>query len=186
MDVVIVVGPQAVGKMTVGEELEKRTELKLLHNHMTIDLVLKFMPWEDGIDLIRSMRDEIMKRVAKGSSLGMIITFIWAFNQKEDWEYVEKIRTIFKEHDIYYVELNSDVDTRLKRNVTENRLKKKWTKRDTKRSNGELIASMDKHRMISNDNEVPYKNYIRIDNTNLSPIETSNMIIKHFNLKTLI
>lgn len=28
---------QAVGKMIVGQELEKITELELFHNHMTID-----------------------------------------------------------------------------------------------------------------------------------------------------
>ena len=38
MDFVIIFGPQAVGKMTVGEELAKKTRLKLFHNHMTIDL----------------------------------------------------------------------------------------------------------------------------------------------------
>lgn len=32
-------GPQAVGKMTVGQELAKITDLKLFHNHMTIDLL---------------------------------------------------------------------------------------------------------------------------------------------------
>lgn len=38
MKLVIITGPQAVGKMTVGQELEKLTDLKLFHNHMTIDL----------------------------------------------------------------------------------------------------------------------------------------------------
>ncbi|GAE48204.1 hypothetical protein JCM21738_5289 [Mesobacillus boroniphilus JCM 21738] len=39
MKFVLIFGPQAVGKMTVGHELEKITELKLFHNHMTIELV---------------------------------------------------------------------------------------------------------------------------------------------------
>ncbi len=39
MELVLVFGPQAVGKMTVGQELDKITKLKLFHNHMTIDLV---------------------------------------------------------------------------------------------------------------------------------------------------
>ncbi|MED3553043.1 hypothetical protein P4449_21750 [Cytobacillus praedii] len=38
MKFVLIFGPQAVGKMTVGQELEKITELKLFHNHMTIEL----------------------------------------------------------------------------------------------------------------------------------------------------
>ena len=42
MKFVILFGPLAVGKMTVGQELEKITGLKLFHNHMTIELVLPF------------------------------------------------------------------------------------------------------------------------------------------------
>jgi shikimate kinase len=32
MKFIIIFGPQAVGKMTVGHELEKTTKLKLFHN----------------------------------------------------------------------------------------------------------------------------------------------------------
>ena len=39
MKLVIIFGPHAVGKMTVGQELSKITGLKLFHNHMTIDIV---------------------------------------------------------------------------------------------------------------------------------------------------
>jgi len=39
---VIIIGPHAVGKMTVGQELAKLTGLKLFHNHMSIELVRKF------------------------------------------------------------------------------------------------------------------------------------------------
>ena len=40
---IMIVGPQAVGKMTVGQELSKITNLKLLHNHMTIELLTKIL-----------------------------------------------------------------------------------------------------------------------------------------------
>ena len=43
---VLLTGPQAVGKMTVGQELAKITGLKLFHNHMTIDLVSNFLAME--------------------------------------------------------------------------------------------------------------------------------------------
>lgn len=33
MKFILITGPQAVGKMTVGQELEKITNLKLFHNH---------------------------------------------------------------------------------------------------------------------------------------------------------
>ena len=34
---VLILGPHAVGKMTVGQELAKITELRLFHNHMSIE-----------------------------------------------------------------------------------------------------------------------------------------------------
>lgn len=35
MHVVIICGPTASGKMTVGQELQKLTAFKLFHNHMS-------------------------------------------------------------------------------------------------------------------------------------------------------
>lgn len=51
MKLIIIFGPHAVGKMTVGQELSKTTNLKLFHNHMTIDIVndlFESMPKEKG------------------------------------------------------------------------------------------------------------------------------------------
>ena len=45
MKFVLITGPQAVGKMTVGQELVKITNLKLLHNHMTIELLTKIFDY---------------------------------------------------------------------------------------------------------------------------------------------
>jgi shikimate kinase len=42
MKLVLLIGPPAVGKMTVGQELAKRTGLKLFHNHMSLELVNQF------------------------------------------------------------------------------------------------------------------------------------------------
>lgn len=42
MEFIIIAGPQAVGKMTVGLELEKLIDAKLLFNHQTIDLFTNF------------------------------------------------------------------------------------------------------------------------------------------------
>ena len=37
-NLVIICGPQAVGKMTVGQELSKITDYRLFHNHMTVEI----------------------------------------------------------------------------------------------------------------------------------------------------
>ena len=179
---ITIFGPQAVGKMTVGEELSKQLNIPLFHNHVSIDLVLKYLEWSEGQQIISSIREDIMTTMVANKKPGLIFTFIWDFASQADWDFMTKNNDIFKDYDKYYIELYSDVDTRLERNITENRLEKKWTKRNTAWSNNELVESMDRHRMTSHDNEVPYKNYIKIDNTNLSPTETATLIIKHFNL----
>lgn len=45
MTLVVIFGPPAVGKMTVGMELERLTGMRLFHNHMTVDPVLQFFPF---------------------------------------------------------------------------------------------------------------------------------------------
>lgn len=41
----MIIGPQAVGKMTVGQELEKITDLKFMHNHETLELPARLFGW---------------------------------------------------------------------------------------------------------------------------------------------
>ena len=42
---ILIIGPQAVGKMTVGQELAKLLGYKLLYNHLTIDLLLNIFEY---------------------------------------------------------------------------------------------------------------------------------------------
>ena len=79
---VLIFGPQAVGKMTVGQELTKITDLKLFHNHMTIDLVSHFFDYgtKEGKRLVNLIRQEIFEEVSKIDLSGMIFTYLWAIN----------------------------------------------------------------------------------------------------------
>lgn len=52
MKLVVIIGPQAVGKMTVGHELEKITGLKLFHNHSSIEVVLPYFVMEQSKESI--------------------------------------------------------------------------------------------------------------------------------------
>ena len=60
-DLIIIFGPHASGKMTVGHELEKTTDFKLFHNHMTIELVRPLFGYHDqtGRRLVDLFRKEI-------------------------------------------------------------------------------------------------------------------------------
>jgi AAA domain len=185
MKLVLLFGPQAVGKMTVGQELERKTGLKLFHNHMTIELLQPFFGFSEEMWRISGlMREEIFEAYSKTDQYGMVFTFMWAFNEQEDWKWVDKVTDIFESNgsEVYFVELESDLDVRLKRNVTPNRLKHKPSKRNVEDSEKRLLASLDRLRLNSNEGEIDKKNYMKIDNSNLSPEEVAEMIIGEFQL----
>ncbi|MDF2589292.1 MAG: shikimate kinase [Anaerocolumna sp.] len=186
MKFILIFGPQAVGKMTVGQELEKITDLKLFHNHMTIELVAPFFSYgtDAGKRLVHLFRHEIFEEVSKSDLYGLMFTFVWAFDAREDWDYVENICNIFesKGGSIYFVELEANLDKRLERNKSPHRLMHKPTKRNLEFSERDLRKTMEKYRLNSYDGEIQRENYIRIDNTNLSPEEVSRMIKERFDL----
>jgi len=80
------------------------------------------------------------------------------------------------------VELVATQEVRLQRNITENRLKHKASKRDIEISNQRLMNNDKNYRCVSNDDEIPFDNYIKIDNSNLSAELVAKMIKEHFNL----
>ncbi|MBM7570783.1 AAA family ATPase [Aquibacillus albus] len=185
MKFVLVFGPQAVGKMTVGQELSKITKLKLFHNHMTIDLLEPFFGFSAEMWRLSTLfREEIFKSFSQSDEYGMIFTFVWAFNQEEDWDFVDKICETFNSQgaEIYFVELEADVDERLKRNKSPNRLEQKPTKRNIEQSEQNLLSTIDSLRLNSEEGEIKLENYLRINNTNLSAKEVAQMISNQFQL----
>lgn len=183
MKLVFLLGDAAVGKMTVGQELMKITDLRLFHNHMTIEPVLEIFGTFDH-KTIYGLRELIFQNFAASDHYGMIFTLMMAFDQQSDWDYLEHIKNIFAPYgtDFYYVELIAPQEIRLERNATENRLKSKPSKRDLSVSNQRLIEDDRKYRCVSYEGEVPFENYLRIDNTDKSPEEVALLIKETFHL----
>lgn len=179
MKLVIISGSGAVGKMTVGQELMKITDLRLFHNHMMIEPVIEIFNSFNGA-VIQRLREVIFEEFLKSELGGMIFTFMWAFDMPSDREYILSVAERFDE--VYCVELVADQAVRLERNATENRLKNKASKRDVDISNSRLIREDTNHRLVSEPGEIPFENYIRIDNTHLSPDVVAKMIKEKFGL----
>ena len=179
MKLVFILGDAAVGKMTVGQELMKITDLRLFHNHMTIEPVLEIFGRFEGA-VIHEMRESIFKHFAASDLNGLIFTYMMAFDQPSDWEYLNHVKQLFEPYgtEFYYVELIAPQAIRLQRNATENRLKNKPSKRDISVSNQRLIADDKSYRCVSFEGEIPFDNYLRLDNTNIAPEEAAR-IIKH-------
>lgn len=186
MKLVLIFGPQAVGKMTVGQELEKITELKLFHNHMTIELVLPFFDYgtESFKRLVNLFRREIFEEVSKSDLYGIIFTYVWALDQQSDWNYIGKICNIFesKGGEVYFVELEADFETRLERNKSPHRLAHKPSKRNIEQSEQHLIDTMEKYRFNTLEGEIQKKNYLKINNTNLGAEKVAQIIKEKFQL----
>ncbi len=181
MKLVVILGNGAVGKMTVGQELMKQTGLRLFHNHMTIELVLEIFGKFSG-KAVHRLRDVIFEEFAASDCEGMIFTYMMAFDQPSEWEYLKHVEEIFHGAEIYYVELVASQEVRLQRNATENRLQNKASKRDIETSNARLIRDDERYRLESLEGEVPFPNYIKIDNTNLEPEVVAGMIKERFGL----
>ncbi|MBQ7886254.1 MAG: shikimate kinase [Clostridia bacterium] len=183
MKLVFLIGNGAVGKMTVGQELMKITGLRLFHNHMTIEPVIEVFGYYDGTTISR-LREVYFEEFARSENYGMIFTYMWAFDQQSDWDYIEHVKSIFAPYgtEFYYVELVAPQSVRLQRNRTENRLMHKASKRDIAASDLRITHADEHYRCESHEGEIPFGNYLRIDNSSLSAEEAAKIIKNHFSL----
>ncbi len=131
---VFLCGPPAVGKMAVGLELSTLTGIPLFHNHLSIEAVLPVFGFgtEPFNRLVSEFRDRMFIEVAESALPGLIFTYVWAFNEPGDLQFVERVKSIYESRNgrAVFVELWADVQTRLARNETELRLAAKPSKRD--------------------------------------------------------
>lgn len=187
MKLVVILGAGAVGKMTVGQELAKITGLRLFHNHMGLEMVLEVFgnaKLNRG-GITNNIRKLVFEEFVKTDLYGMIFTYMLAFDVQSDLDNLDSLVDIFRREnaEICYVELVAPQEIRLKRNATENRLRHKASKRDIEASNKRLVNSEDAtYRLVSNDGEIPFENYIKIDNTDLPPERAAEIIKERFAL----
>jgi hypothetical protein len=77
MNIVILYGPPAVGKLTVARELSKCTGYKVLHVHLVADFIASVFPFgsKEVIPLMEKIRLELLKAAQKNKKIeGIILT----------------------------------------------------------------------------------------------------------------
>ena len=188
MHFVVIFGPPAVGKMTVGYELAQLTGFKLFHNHMTIDLVLNFFPFghpQFG-KLVGEFRHRIFEAVAASDLPGLIFTYVWALNDPADKAGIDAYTALFRQQGgrVYFVELEAEQAERLKRNSTEFRLAHKPSKRNVARSQHNLLDADERYKMNSTNDFFYQKNYLKINNTAVAAAEAAALIVDAFGFPT--
>lgn len=181
--VVFIYGPQAVSKFTVSTLLSKKLGYKLAHNHHLNDFVNEIFPRHSyASDVIKDfLRPYLLENVVK-AKLNLVTTHCYSHN------FVSKTGL----SDPKYVET-------LEKNLF--RLGAKFCPVHLKANNVELLrrvtmASRKKFQKLTEQKRMKYlskicdwdtspklKNNFVINNTNIPPRKTANIIIKHFKLR---
>lgn len=184
-NLVVIAGPQAVGKMNVTENLKEKIGYSLMVNHDSIEVSNKIFGRKNDAqkELKALIRKDVFDLAVK-HDINLIFTVVVAYDLQEEIDYLNELKEKFENTGgkFYYVELKADLETRLEHNLTPHRLEQKPSKRDTEWTVKDIYKTMEKYRLNSNEGEIKFENYLRINNTNLSPDEVSNMIIEKFKL----
>jgi hypothetical protein len=70
MRLLVIFGPPAVGKMTVGDEITKLTGMPLFHNHLSIEPIIRFFPFGTPPfhRLVDSFRRNLIQEVSENNT----------------------------------------------------------------------------------------------------------------------
>jgi hypothetical protein len=186
MTLVIIFGPPAVGKMTVGLELERLTGFRLFHNHMTVDPVMRLFPFESPPyrRLVKEFRQRIFEEYVEAGSAGLIFTFVWVQDDADDRDFVDWTMELFTSRggQVCFVELEATQEERLRRNSTPLRLSEKRPQRDIAGSRAFLLEADRTYQMNSKGSFFSPERHLKIDNTALEPDVVARQIAAHFSL----
>ena len=184
MRLLLITGPPAVGKMTVGRAIADRSDFRLFHNHHTIEMLLEVFDY--GTPPFATLNAEFRRRVmeeAAASGADLVFTFVWGMDTAAEADYLERLVAPYAGH-IAVVELVADLDTRLVRNRTEHRLAEKKSKRNVDWSEANVRELDAEHRMTSSLGlDAPGERllarwpHLVVDNTDLSADETAERVL---------
>jgi hypothetical protein len=180
----VVFGPPAVGKMTVGRAIADASDFRLFHNHHTIEPLLDVFDY--GTPPFNRLLGEFRRRVleeAAQTGTDLVFTYVWDLDDERDAGEVRRHLQPFVDagRRIVFVELSAGLDVRLERNRTEYRLAEKKSKRDLEWSDGN-VREMERYLMNSDrpslgDAVLAGYPHLRIDNTDRTPEEVAAQVL---------
>ena len=184
-NLIVVCGPQAVGKMTVAEALRDKLRYNMMMNHDSIELSDRIFgfatPAQKALNAL--IRENVFD-LAVQHDVDLIFTCVCAFEMQEERDNLTALHDLFTRSGggFYFVELSADLETRLKRNETPHRMERKASKRDLAWSRANLLSDAEHHRLNSDEGEYWFADHIKIDNSALTPEEVADRVIEAFHL----
>lgn len=85
MHLIVIIGPPAVGKYTIGKLVAQRTRYRLFHNHLTTDLALSILDYgsEGFFTLMSDLRLQCFEAAVRSNVCGVVFTCAFAFPEAE-------------------------------------------------------------------------------------------------------
>lgn len=179
---VFILGAPAVGKMTVGQEVERISGYGLFHVHQVIDLVTTYFEWDSPAcnRLLLSFRRAIFEE-ATAAGKDLITTGSWQFDQPQHTGIFMGFVEPYLEQGgrVCFVELLAPLAVRLARNLTENRRRHKRTDWSTEAAlrDDDVLHRYDSSGRLPID--LPR---LRLETESLSAEEVAEQIVVHYGL----
>ena len=174
--------------MTVGEALSQRTGYKLFYNHISIEVALKYFDFgtKGFRHISETIRTAVFDSVLNSDQQGLIFTYVWAFDESDDCEYIEGLVEKWENNalgTVYFLELKASDEVKKERNKHPDRLKVKLSKRDIVKSEN-LRLLHEKRYQLNSSGDFPLKNnpHICLDNTLIQPDEIADLFLTKYKI----
>ena len=187
-ELLVVIGPPAVGKMTVGRAICAASDFRLFHNHHTIEPLADVFGF--GSPPFERLKDELRHRVievAAEHGVRLVFTFVWPVDEEADAAVVREYLAPYADRGlrVSFVELLAGLETRLVRNVQADRITAKPSKADLAWSDAHVRELDEKYRMNTDptdpsthaDAVLATFPHLRLDNTELTPEGAATRIL---------
>ena len=174
MKLIIIHGPPAVGKLTVGTEIARLTGFKLFHNHISIDYVKSVIEFGTPAfwRAVGNVRHSLIAEAAR-ENIDLIHTFCYEFGV--DDEHFASLIASAEDHggEVHLVLLKCSDEVRRDRISNESRIRigKLVDPGSVGRNNIDLTSPY------------PGRETLILDTTNSSAVDTAERIIEHFGLQ---
>lgn len=186
-ELLVLFGPPAVGKMTVGRAVCAASDFRLFHNHHTIEPLHEVFGQQSPA--FRTLKAEFRRRVieeAAANDVRLVFTTVWNLAGEGDADYFRGLVAPYTDRGlpVRFVELYADLDTRLSRNNGRDRLAAKPSKRDLAASEAHVREREAAFTMntspgatLPGDRVLADFPHLRLDTTDLSPADAAAHIL---------
>ncbi|WP_341243266.1 hypothetical protein [uncultured Nocardioides sp.] len=186
-ELLLITGPPAVGKMTVGRAICARSDFRLFHNHHTVEPLLEV--FGHGTPPFERLTLEFRRRVLEEAvehGLRLVFTLVWGVDDPVEAALVGQMVAPYREAGlpVRWVELYADLETRLVRNGGADRIAAKPSKADLVWSDAHVREVDQRLRMNTDpleptvaDELLADVEHLRLDNAALTADEAAQRVL---------